>query len=188
MYEKMKVSIEGMSPLLMHNGHLADPLNEYAKAMKEISKKRNKTDDDYIELSRREFIGGLYMGEKGPVIPGENIEAMLISAAKKIKLGSQVKTAVLCDGDWSVEYEGPRTVDGLWADKNFRDYRGAKLNGKTTVMRTRPRFNKWALNFELQFLPDQLNAADLRQILNIAGIQIGLGDYKPKFGRFSVAA
>ena len=39
----MKFKIEGISPLLMHNEQLADPLNAFAQQVAEISSKRKKT-------------------------------------------------------------------------------------------------------------------------------------------------
>ncbi len=68
-----KFRIVGVSPLLMKNGQTADPLNVYAKAVAEISKKRNKTEADHLELSRREFFGALYIDQNGPFIPAVNI-------------------------------------------------------------------------------------------------------------------
>jgi hypothetical protein len=34
-----RVTIEGTAPIIMHNGQTADPLNQYAKAIKQISGK-----------------------------------------------------------------------------------------------------------------------------------------------------
>ena len=68
---KVRLSIEGTAPLLMHNIRLADPLNPIAKAMKAISSKRKKTDDDLAQLARLEFEGGLYvLPDLGPYLPG----------------------------------------------------------------------------------------------------------------------
>lgn len=43
--EKMKIEAKGLSPLMMHNGRLVNPLNQYSKAIKEIS---GKPDDRRI--------------------------------------------------------------------------------------------------------------------------------------------
>ena len=40
-------------------------MNKFAKAMKAITSKRKKTDEDYIELARLEFFGGLYADDQG---------------------------------------------------------------------------------------------------------------------------
>lgn len=188
MYKTINFHLQGIAPLLLHNGHLADPLNEWAKAMKEVSSKRKKTDDDHAELGRLEWHGGLYLNEdQQPIVPGENIEAMLIEAGRKQKLGKQFQAGVLSDGQWLIKHDGPKKIDALWADKRFRDRRRAKVNGGSSVMRTRPMFRSWAIDLVVQFLPELLNQSQVVEAMNTAGRIIGLGDYHPKFGRFEVA-
>lgn len=82
MYKEEKFKVEGIAPLLMHNGQLADPLCRWTQEMKVITSKRKKTEDDFERLAQLEWMGGLYLDDKGaPAIPGELIEAMLIGAA-----------------------------------------------------------------------------------------------------------
>lgn len=81
----------------MHSGRLADPLNPIAKAVKKVSSKRMKTDADFAELARLEFLGGLYLHRGEPCIPGEVLEAALIEAARKMRRGQQAKAGVICD-------------------------------------------------------------------------------------------
>jgi hypothetical protein len=64
---KVLLKLEGQSPLVMHNERLADPLDEFTRAIGAISKKRNKTEADHMEIGRLEFFGGLYAN---PMIPG----------------------------------------------------------------------------------------------------------------------
>ena len=49
------VTVEGIRPLLMHNGRLCDPLDEHTKKLKALAKQRNKSDDDHIRVARAEF-------------------------------------------------------------------------------------------------------------------------------------
>ena len=60
-YHSLTFRIIGASPLLHHNGQLADPLNPHAKAMARVSSKRKKTEADHAELSDLEFMGSLYL-------------------------------------------------------------------------------------------------------------------------------
>ena len=187
MYKPLHFAITGMAPLLMHNGQLADPLNDIAKKMKAIAGKRKKTDADFEELAKLEFLGGLYLDDKErPVVPGELIESMLAESAKSQRMGKQFKAGVICDGAWSLLYDGPKNADSLWENKGFRDTRGVRI-GQNKVMRTRPVFMKWSLKFTVQFLDDVMNEAQVREILTHAGRLVGIGDYRPKFGRFEVA-
>lgn len=186
MYTTVDFSIQGISGLMLHNGQLADPLNDFAKKLKEVSGKRKKTDADHAEMARIEWHGGLYLDEKKrPCIPGENIEALLVAAGKKQRLGEMFKAGVLSDGTWMIEHDGPKTIEALWEDKRFRDRRGVSV-GTATIMRTRPIFRNWKLNFSIQFLPELLNESQIRDAVVTAGRIIGLGDFKPKFGRFEV--
>ena len=79
----MRYRLQSSAPLLMHNGQTANPLHPLAKKLKQVSSKRTKTDADYEEMARIEFLAGLYMAEDGPVLPEHVIDAMLIAAAKK---------------------------------------------------------------------------------------------------------
>ena len=52
----VQIRFQGVSPLLCHNGQTADPRNAYSKAIKAISGKRKKTDSDYDEMARLEWL------------------------------------------------------------------------------------------------------------------------------------
>ncbi len=54
------------------------------------------------------------------------------------------------------------------------------------VMRTRPRFDNWEVKFQLQLFPSEINPSDIQQALESAAMLIGMGDYRPKFGRFAL--
>lgn len=174
--------------LLMHNGQLADPLNGFAKALKEVTSKRKKSDDDHEEAARREFQGGLYFADDvGPFIPDLVIASMLVEGAKKKKLGKAFASAVsVVDEVNPLQYKGPRTRDALWADKErFVDRRGAVV-GQSRIMRTRPKFLDWSLKFQVQLVKSEINAADIETALTDAGMYVGLGDHRPAFGKFIV--
>jgi len=58
---------------------------------------------------------------------------------------------------------------------------------RSRVMRWRPRFNEWKLRFNLIILNEaKISPATLKAILDVAGQEKGLGDYRPRFGRFMV--
>lgn len=186
MYEKIEVTIRGIAPLLMHNGQLADPLNEHTKAIKKVSSRRKKTDEDYIELARLEFLGGLYLDESGKiVIPARNLEACVLDGAKRSRRGKEFSAGCFVENDAPLMYDGPKTADGLWCDKNFRNTIGVRVS-TARIMRTRPIFKKWSCKFEIQYIPDMINGEDIKTSIRDAGLYAGLGDYTPRFGRFVV--
>jgi hypothetical protein len=55
------------------------------------------------------------------------------------------------------------------------------------ILRARPRFDEWALEFEIvNSDPTIIHADTLRRILEDAGRYYGLGDFRPEFGTFRV--
>lgn len=184
-YQSLTFKITGVAPLLMHNGQLVDPLNQFSRSIAEITSKRKKTDADHAELGRREFFGGLYLMNGEPCIPAEMLEAALIRGAMKEKRGPQAKAGLLVENNVALLYDGPRDPKALWADDRFQ-FRVAAKVGQAKVMRTRPRFEGWSADIEVKFLPELLNAREVRSFLVTAGEQIGIGDWRPRFGRFVV--
>lgn len=186
MYERATYQIKGVSPLLQHNGQLADPLNKWAKEMKKISGKRAKTEADFAELARLEFMGGLYLHNGEPCLPGELLEAAFVEGAKKLRKGQQAKAGIIVDGFASLAYDGPRKPDELWEDESFRLTAGVRVQ-RNRVMRTRPIFRDWSVQVDVDFMPDVLNKTDIDEIVAACGRVVGLGDWRPRFGRFDVA-
>lgn len=182
------ITFTGTGALLMHNARLSNPLDPAAKAIKKVSGKRNKTDDDHAEMARLEFLGSLYHDtDAGPYIPGDNIWRCLYDAAKKSKRGPKVKEGVLITTDVNPLGGYPsreRDADKLWADENFRHFASAKV-GQVRVTRCRPIFRTWKVAAEGILDPNVLDFVELEQIAETAGLLIGLGDWRPKFGRFS---
>lgn len=186
MYESLKYHIRGLTPTLMHNGRLSNPLDPFAKAIKEFSGKRKKTDADHHAMAKLEWEGSLYLDANGhPAWPGENIEAGLCEAAKKLKLGKQFKAGLLSDGVWPLIYDGPKTIAELAADPRFIDTRRVVVK-TSSVQRTRPIFHEWELKFTVSFMADMLNAKEIDQVLGIMGTVIGLSDHRPRYGRFEI--
>lgn len=186
MHQAIEFSIQGLSPLICHNGQLADPINPYSKRMKAITSKRKKTDQDFQDLYNLEWEGSLYLNaDRRPVMPGENLEAAMVQGAKKQRLGDAAKAGLLCDGLWPIKFKGPQDIEVLRNDPNFRDIRKVKIQ-KNSVMRCRPIFVSWSLDFTLHFLPDLLNKSQVSEILATVGRIVGIGDFKPKYGRFLI--
>jgi hypothetical protein len=80
-------------------------------------------------------------------------------------------------------YDGPRTVDGLWKDENHRHVCTVVI-ARQRVPRCRPIFQDWKVT-ATGFLDDgQLNFTELQDIAETAGQLVGLGDWRPRYGRF----
>lgn len=183
MQQIIKYHLEGVCPLMMHNGQLADPLNGFSKAIKAISSKRKKTDADHEEIARLEWYGGLYLLEGRPCIPFNAQRATLYNAAKTLRLGQKVKAGLFVYDHALLQYEGPSSVDELWADDRFRDRRNMDVGG-STVMRTRPKFETWSIDMVIHFNDELLNLSEVDQFVTIGGSIIGLLEDRPSHGRY----
>lgn len=183
---KFRITLTGTAPLLMHNSRLANPLDPAAKAMKKVTGKRTKTDEDHEEIARLEHIGSLYFDtDAGPYVPADNIWRCLYDAAKKTKRGPKVKEGVFIATDINpLAYKGPRTIEGLWKDENFRHLASAKVTTQR-VMRCRPIFRDWGCEADGVIDTDIIDYTELQHILETAGDRIGLGDWRPRYGRFT---
>lgn len=185
-YTVLKCKIRGIAPLLMHNGHLADPLNKFTRAIKALTSKRKKTDADFEQIAKLEFMGGLYLDERcRPAIPGELIEGMLRDGAKKSRQGKDAQCGLISDGVWPLIYKGPSDPEAIWTNESFRDIRGVVIKGNR-IMRMRARFPIWELEFDVSFQDEVANADQIAKWLVDAGQFVGLGDFRPRFGRFTV--
>lgn len=183
---QVDAKITGVAPLLMNNIRKLDPTDPHVKAMREITSKRKKTETDLEELKRLEFLAGIYCDTKGPYIPAEWLESTIRDGAKKNRLGKASTAAVFCTEDrFHLEFKGPKAPDKLFLDSKFVDTRGVVVS-RARVLRTRPIFPKWSLAFSVMLNTEVMDVADLERSLQNAGVLVGLGDYRPKFGRFLV--
>lgn len=195
--QKISFKAEGISSLILHNGLLSDPLYKFTKAIKEISGKRPKTEADYEEMARLEFLGGLYTasdnGNQRIVIPGRLLKASLAGkggAARKEKLGQKAGVGIMTEYAYPLIYEGPEDPNELWEVEDFRFRIGVKV-GTSTVMRTRPIFElPWSFKGYVEFNPDFCDRDQVERWLHVAGYEVGLGDWRPSkggvHGRFTV--
>ena len=187
----VKIKLTGTSPILLHSDRLANPLDALTKEKKAVSTKRKKTDEDHAEIARLEWLGALYHDEKiGPYLPGRNIKAMLITAAKVTKDGPKAKRGLIIEQDKvKLLYDGPRDVAGLWKSGKFTDMRTVGQQ-QARIMRCRPVFPEWAVEFNVIFDASVVDKADILRFADAGGRLIGMGDYRVEccgdFGRFTV--
>jgi hypothetical protein len=85
-----------------------------------------------------------------------------------------------------VEYDGPRDVASMFTDDRFRFRRSLKV-GQARIMRMRPMIpTGWSLRFSAEFDESIIERSQLVTAMQEAGSLVGLGDWRPKFGRFEV--
>lgn len=190
----VEARIVGTRALLLHNGRMGNPTNMYARALAELSKKRDKSDEEILEQYKREFIGGLVMNERGPCLTMDMIVAMVVQGAKARKKGTYCEQSLICEEDsYDLEYNGPRTEEELWnaedkfGNKKFVDIRNARLQSGASVSRCRPMFKEWACTFSIDVDErGKVTTDDVRLAIEYAGAISGIGDWRERFGKFNL--
>lgn len=187
----MNITIKGTRPMLMHSIRLLNKMDPLAKEKARYTSVKKKTEADEIEIQRIEWLGSLYHDDElGPYLPAENIEAAIVEGAKLSKGGRDVKRGVsVLDDRVRLDYDGPRDIKGLYNGGNskFIDARGVR-NQASRVIRCRPIFLQWSASFAVSFDSAVIKDGDtLLGFIADAGRYCGIGDYRPRFGRFEIA-
>jgi hypothetical protein len=183
--EPISFRLTGLRPLLMHCSRLVDPLDALVADLARITSKRDKTPADHEQIAKIEWTASLWLTDEKPCIPAEAIESAFIGAARSRRRGKAAQSGFLCSGNPILKFTGPVDLDALWEDPRFRFRYPVQINGART-MRTRPRFPEWLVDVTAEFVPSVLSRQEVLEFLEIAGFREGLGDWRPKFGRFSV--
>jgi hypothetical protein len=190
--EQITFKFTGLFDLLMNNARGVDKLDPLVIEKTEITKKKEKTDDDEKRLAQLDWEVSIYYDdEMGPYLPCDNMKRAIRDGATRIKKGKDIGRAVVpLEERARLEYDGPRDLAALWASGRFSDRRSVVINNKR-IMRRRPRFPiGWNVTFALSYDPAAINRKDLVLAAEYAGKLYGLGDYRPDtggpFGRFGV--
>lgn len=169
--ETYRVVIKGTRPLLMH-------------APVGISDKPELRRGEHLD-PKTEAEMYIYKDIDGKIcIPARMIEACLRNAGRGYKVrgrgstfGAMIRAGILIEPEMI-----PLIYEGNWEI----DYRPVVLRGDR-IMRARPKFNNWKLEFKIINLdPTIIHAETLHKIIVDAGKYYGLGDFRPKFGLFKV--
>jgi hypothetical protein len=193
----VETTIKGIRPLIMHNGRMADPLNEYAQAKTKLKngKKKITTDEFEKRMGEIDFDGSIYWSETiGLYLPSDNLQRMLLDGAKRLREGRNM-SAVIVDEEFGAPIitRGHDSIEELKANKSLW-FRKACVIGKSKVMCTRPMIpTGWTCTFKIAIDTEIISVETVEEILMIAGRKVGLGDWRPgapsvpgSFGMFIV--
>lgn len=181
---RIEIEITGKTPLLCHRFTDEAQMAATAGARPAIANNR--------KTPREEAETGLYKDEDGRIgIPAPNILRCLVDAGKFIKIGrgkmTTQKTSLI---PAAVELEG---VFILLSSKqgwkvDTRPVRIPTTGGR--ILRHRACFDDWRLAFMVKLDESIITQSVFRDVVDIAGSHIGLGDFRPDckgpFGRFVV--
>lgn len=181
-------TLVGTRPLIMHNGRLNDPQDEITQALDELARraKKDKTDAIMLERDNVEWQGSLYEDDGRVGLPSDNVLMALIEGARKTKLGKAAQAGVLeRDHFFFLEHDGPNDLAKLMEDRRYRLRCRVKVQ-RNGVMRVRPIFRSWKLPVAFDVIDDAINPKDVVRALWDAGAMVGMGDWRPRYGRFTV--
>lgn len=171
MYE-VKVSVEGISPLMM---------NRFAEEKAEDVIKR------VTGVRVPEDIAvALYILPDGKIYqPATHIEGAFIKAAADFKITGKGKKTYKDLAKSTIFVEPDAIIHEI---QEYGIDKRPVVNPTTRgrVIRARPILNKWSLSFRIKVLDDQFPREVVKSILDHAGARVGVGDYRPRFGRFMV--
>ena len=168
--KRINVEITGIVPLL-HNRFSMD--ND---GTKKVKRKVYVPEEEAEKLLYKNPDGTIYK-------PSEHIFQSMVSAAVDFKFeGKKSYKNVILSGI----AVSPENIP-LIADLPYEIDARRVVIGSASVIKWRPRFNKWKLQFVIDILDDtNISVNILKDILEKAGNTKGIGDYRPRFGRFMV--
>jgi hypothetical protein len=184
--KELKFKLEGVTPLMLNNPQTVNPFNEFAKAQKELTAKRKKTEDDMMELFKLKFLSSLYVNTKGQYyIPAEHIENALIQASKERKLGAKFTRSMQVLTDPLLEFaDSDKTPEQLYEIGTYVDVRAVAIM-RAKVPTARAIIPQWSLKVSVLYDETQIDTADIVACMEVAGLRYGIGTYRKKFGKFS---
>jgi len=174
MNEKFEVEIKGTRPLLMNS----------CKAM--ISEKEKKPNRNRVEITLKEEAERvLYIDESGnPIVPSYCVLSCLRKSAVNFKIpgrGKKTYKDFIYSGIQIVPNDILVISDNEWEI----DLRPCVI-GSARVIKAKPKFMEWKLEFETEILDPIITPSALKEILIDAGKYNGLLEFRPLFGLFTV--
>ena len=167
------VKIESLSPYLMHRFGVKDE-----KVKMRVGTKNWKEE---VEVA-------LYTTETGEhYIPSSQIHGCLINAGKQLQVVGKGKAT------YSKLFGAFILIEPATLVINPQEYTVDErpvIVQKARIIRYRPKWEKWNLNFNIIVMDDGISGEVVKQALDNGGRYVGIGDFRPEkrgpFGRFHV--
>lgn len=185
----VRVTIAGLTPMIQHNIRLANPLDPYARRLKSLTSKRNKTDEDLALIMEVEARGAAYETPEAYIgLPDAVMWGSIQSGAKDNKKGRHIGRALIYDPvrvpALTIDGETDILVDDFLKREGTIDYRPVRVQ-RAVVMRSRPIiYGEWQSTHEFELLTDVIQIDELQKFLDVAGRLHAVGDHRPQYGRY----
>lgn len=174
---RFAATVSGDAPLLFHSWNI-EAIAEKAAAKKGSAAKKSDDVESYVYRTDAGHLG----------IPGANFQACLREAGRYVPdPRSPRKSAMDLIRAGIVPLDIVAPFHGEKATWDYEDRRRVTVQ-RAGVTRTRPAMNTgWEITFTmLVTTPEYLSPELVRQIIGQAGRTVGLCDFRPTYGRFSV--
>jgi len=172
--KKIKCCIKGVAPLLQHKMTLETELQLASKTKRRVGQAKLDNPEDY-----------LYKINDMICQPSEHILQAIIqrlSGYKRQRRGKKTYKEIGI-GALNITPEFIEHKNQKWVIDS-RTVVIPATRGRSIILR--PKLEEWELEFTIEILNDDLPIEVVKSALDDAGREGGLGDYRPRFGRFIV--
>ncbi len=173
----VSVTVEGAADILFHRWN-CESVDAKAKSAKGSKAKKSDDIESYV-----------YRNDEGEIcLPGEYLRMAIIGAAKYRQDPRSPRKSAMDLYKAGVVALTPLASLGS-KEWDYLDTRRVMIQ-RNGINRTRPAMKAgWSATFELMVnLPEYIDRNSLRETIESAGRLIGLGDFRPTFGRFGIVA
>jgi len=169
------VKLEGASDMLFH-GWNAESIDEKAKSAKNSAARRSDAVENYVFRNDKKEL----------CIPGEYLRGSIINAAKFRQDPRSPRKSAMDLFKAGVVSLTPLASLGV-KEWDYLDRRRVTIQ-RQGINRTRPAMRAgWKAEFQIMvLLPEYISRNDLREVIETAGRLVGVGDFRPTFGRFGI--
>lgn len=165
---KVACSVRGISPLLQNRHPFPEEIEKVNKDDRELY--------DFENAKYKLEDGRLYQ-------PSEHFISAMTKAAVDYRIEGQGKKSYKDSVKSCIFIEQEKITHKI---QDYEPYRAYVTIGMASVVKSRPMFKVWELDFDIICVNDQFPPSILEKILTTAGLTKGIGDYRPRFGRFEV--
>lgn len=177
--KKFKVTIEGVSPLLM---------NRPSSMIGDISKDKKPFSDE----AHQQAFEKLYQSPKGKLYqPSTHFYGSLVEAGKHKKVVGKGKSTYSKIVGYAVEIN-PFEIEHKNQDWEVFSILAVNPSTKGRNLLHRPILKEWELEFEVSFDESEIAPSIMKELFDIAGKVAGIGDWRPQkkgpYGKFQVTS
>jgi len=174
---RVSVTIEGVCPILFHRWN-CESVESKSKAKKGSAEKKTDDVESYVWRTPKGEIG----------LPGEYLRCAIIAAAKFHQDPRSPRKSAM--DLFKAAIVSLTEIASLGSDKwDYLDKRRVQIQ-RNGLTRSRPAMDTgWKATIGLMVnLPEYVKPQWLNEVIAQAGKLVGVGDFRPSYGRFNVIA